>query len=228
RREDRPFNADAAEVARTIGLADWGDALRESPENSLGMIRVFCSTPLRCGFGFESWSRGGDDGSSHGRGDCVVQGCRPEVDRTQAQGVPGPGDLGLLGREHLESGARLRVVSPYRGAGVERTANWDHLPGKFFRSGKSQDGNEISGVGSRHPGLGGSRKARSFGDTIPNSEELSMVSPELNEGAMTDLVIPRRFLVSIGDCFGRPVPEDNGRRVATAPGWRGRRQRLRI
>jgi transposase len=33
---------------------------RESPENSLGMIRVFCSTPLRCGFGFESWSRGGD------------------------------------------------------------------------------------------------------------------------------------------------------------------------
>ena len=30
--------------------------LRESPENSLGMIRVFCSTPLGCGFGFESWS----------------------------------------------------------------------------------------------------------------------------------------------------------------------------
>ena len=28
--------------------------VRESPENSLGMIRVFCSTPLRCGFGFES------------------------------------------------------------------------------------------------------------------------------------------------------------------------------
>ena len=51
--------------------------LGESPENSLGMIRVFCSTPLRCGFGFESWSRGGDDESSHGRGDRVVQGCRP-------------------------------------------------------------------------------------------------------------------------------------------------------
>ena len=108
---------------------------RESPENSLGMIRVFCPTPLRCGFGFESWSRGGDDESSHGRGDCVVQGCRPEVDRTQAQGVPGPGDLGLLGREHLESGASVRVVSPYRDAGVERTANWDHLPGKYFRLG---------------------------------------------------------------------------------------------
>src|SRR5271157_4336516 len=73
-------------------------SLRESPQNSLGMIRVFCFTPLRCGFGFESWSQGGDDESSHGRGDCVVQGCRPEVDRTQAQGVPGPGDLGLLGR----------------------------------------------------------------------------------------------------------------------------------
>ena len=28
------------------------------------MIRVFCSTPLRCGFGFESWSRGGDQGGS--------------------------------------------------------------------------------------------------------------------------------------------------------------------
>lgn len=27
------------------------------------------------------------------------------------------------------------MVSPYRGAGVERTANWEHLPGKFFRSG---------------------------------------------------------------------------------------------
>src|SRR5271157_1062890 len=76
------------------------------------MIRVFCSTPLRCGFGFESWSQGGDDESSHGRGDCVVQGCRPEVDRPQAQGVPGPGDLGLLGREHLESGASVRLVSP--------------------------------------------------------------------------------------------------------------------
>src|SRR5208283_5118692 len=57
------------------------------------MIGVFCSTPLRCGFGFESWSRGANDESSHGRGDCVVQGYRPEVDRTQAQGVPGPGDL---------------------------------------------------------------------------------------------------------------------------------------
>ena len=51
------------------------------------------------------------------------------------QGVPGPGDLGLLGREHLESGASVRLVSPYRGAGVERTAKWDHLPGKFLRSG---------------------------------------------------------------------------------------------
>jgi len=71
-------------------------AAGESPENSLGMIRVFCSTPLRCGFGFESCSRGGDDESSQGRGDCVVQGCRSEVDRTQSQGVPGPGDLGLL------------------------------------------------------------------------------------------------------------------------------------
>ena len=68
----------------------------------------------------------------------------------------------------------------------------------------------------------------SSGDTMPNSEKLSLVSQELNEGAMTDLVIPRRFLVSIGDCFGRPAPEDDGRRVATAPGSRGRRQRLRI
>ena len=41
-------------------------------------------------------------------------------------------------------------------------------------------------------------------------KKLSLVSPELNEGAMTDLVIPRRFLVSIGDCFGRPAPEDDG------------------
>src|SRR5271157_2592150 len=40
-------------------------------------------------------------------------------------------------------------------------------------------------------------------------EKLSMVSLELNEGTMTDLVIPRRFLVSIGDCFGRPAPEDD-------------------
>ena len=30
--------------------------------------------------------------------------------------------------------------------------------GQFLRSGKSQDGNEISRVGSRHPGLGGTRK----------------------------------------------------------------------
>ena len=85
-------------VPTSTALVTHGDrqlSIRESPENSLGMIGVFCSTPLRCGFGFESWSRGGDDESSHGRGDCVVQGCRPEVDRTQAQGVPGPGDLGL-------------------------------------------------------------------------------------------------------------------------------------
>src|SRR5271157_6135403 len=106
-----------------LGRKCLSPVFRESPENSLGMIRVFCSTPLRCGFGFESWSQGGDDERSHGRGDCVVQGCRREVDRTQTQGVPGPGDLGLLGREHLESRARVRVVSPYHGAGVERTAN---------------------------------------------------------------------------------------------------------
>ena len=74
RREDRPFNADAAEVDRTIGLADRGDALRESPENSLGMIRVFCSTPLRCGFGFESWSRGGDDENGGLEADPLVSG----------------------------------------------------------------------------------------------------------------------------------------------------------
>ena len=51
------------------------------------MIRVLCFTPLRCDFGSENWSWGGDDEGSHGRVDCVVQGCRPEVDRTQAQGV---------------------------------------------------------------------------------------------------------------------------------------------
>src|SRR5208337_242296 len=45
--------------------------------------------------------------------------------------------------------------------------------------------------------------------TLPDSEKLSMVSLELNEGTMTDLVIPRRFLVSIDDCFGRPAPEDD-------------------
>ena len=43
-----------------IVKVDSRQGLGESPENSLGMIRVFCSTPLRCGFGFESWSRGGD------------------------------------------------------------------------------------------------------------------------------------------------------------------------
>jgi hypothetical protein len=74
----------------------------------------------------------------------------------------------------------------------------------------------------------GELRCGSSGDTIPNSEELSMVSPELNEGAMTDLVIPRCFLASIGDCCGQPAPEDDGRCVATAPGWRGRRQRQRI
>jgi transposase-like protein len=40
--------------------------VRQSPENSLGMIRILCSTPLRCGFGFESWPQGGDDERSHG------------------------------------------------------------------------------------------------------------------------------------------------------------------
>ena len=38
--------------------------VRDIRENSLGMIRVFCSTSSLCGFGFESRSQGGDDGSS--------------------------------------------------------------------------------------------------------------------------------------------------------------------
>jgi hypothetical protein len=53
---------------------------------------VFLVEFLPCGLGFECLSQGGDDERSHGRGNCVVPGCRPEVDRTEAQGVPGSGD----------------------------------------------------------------------------------------------------------------------------------------
>ena len=88
----------------------------------------------------------------------------------------------------------------------------------------------LRGLGSsnapRLPG-GGGGDVTSLPDP-QGSNPLGPPGPELNEGAMTDLVIPRRFLVSIGDCYGRPAPEDDGRSVATAPGWRGRRQRLRI
>ena len=55
-------------IHRKYSRRDWGFLLYSLP----------------FGLGLKSQSRGGDDESSHRRGDCVIQGCRPEVDRAQS------------------------------------------------------------------------------------------------------------------------------------------------
>src|ERR1035438_7047116 len=88
-------------------------------------------------FGFESRFQGGDDERLDGSSDRVVQRCGPEVNWSQAQGFSGPGDIGLSGRERVEGGESVWLVSPHRDARVERTANRDDLYGEFFRSRQS-------------------------------------------------------------------------------------------